>query len=170
MKSFLLAGLIALLFSGCGWHLRGSGESQLSIDSLYLSSSDSYSAFNQQFRRALAAQGITLSDSPGDAEYTLSLGQEKRDRRTISVANDALASEYELTYGIRYRLEKDGEVLLPSTVAEVSRTYEFDRNAIVAKSEEQELIYREMQADVIQQILRRLRFATESKAVGDTQP
>ena len=60
MKSFLLAGLIALLFSGCGWHLRGSGESQLSIDSLYLSSSDSYSAFNQQFRRALAAQGIEI--------------------------------------------------------------------------------------------------------------
>lgn len=160
-KLIIISCLLALL-SACGWHLRGSNAMDLEIESVFLDSDNPYGDLSSEFTRSLAANRTTVTDSAEDAIYRIYLSDEKRSRRAVSVANDALVNEYEITLAVDYLIEKEGVLVVPTTRVEVARTYQYDRNAIVAKSEEEELIAREMQSALIQQILRRLRFVARA--------
>jgi len=76
-----------------------------------------------------------------------------------SLSIDALANEYELTMKAVYNIRSaTGENILPKALATVTRTFEHDPNDALSKSEEERLLKREMQADLIRQIIRQLRF------------
>ena len=179
MRNALIASCLSLLLSACGWHLRGSSVNDIDIDSVYVDADNVYGDIVSEMNRALTSSRITPAASPGAADYSIYLSDEDEDRRSASVGNDALVTEYELTLSTNYRIERGGRILVPTTRAEVSRTYEFDRNAMVAKAEEEQLILDEMKSALVQQILRRLRFlvrsvdsdtADQPAADGDAEP
>ena len=179
MRNALIVTCLSLLICACGWHLRGASSKDIDVDSVYVGADDAFGTLAEELNRALTASNIKAAESPQAASYSIYLSNEDKDRRAASVGNDALVTEYELTQSVDYRIERAGEILVPTTRAEVSRTYEFDRNAMVAKGEEEVLIQREMQSTLIQQILRRLRFlvrATEQPSTdepassGDAKP
>lgn len=154
---------LILLQSACGWHLRGTQQTDLNIDSVYLIADNSFSSTFIEMKRALEINQIKTPELASNADYSIALNNERQSRRAVSVGNDALVTEYELTLSLDYRIaNKNGDILVPTSTAEVVRSYEFDRNAMVAKSEEEELILSEMQSTLIQQILRQLRFVSQA--------
>ncbi|HRO58590.1 MAG TPA: LPS assembly lipoprotein LptE, partial [Burkholderiaceae bacterium] len=67
------------------------------------------------------------------------------------------AREYQLRLRFVFRVVgAKGEVLLPPTELVLSRDITSSDVEIVAKQQEEELLYREMEADLVQQLLRRL--------------
>jgi LPS-assembly lipoprotein len=65
--------------------------------------------------------------------------------------------EYLLTYTFNFRvMDSKGAELLPATEITLKRSMEFNEQEVLAKEAEANLLYRDMQSDLVQQILRRL--------------
>jgi LPS-assembly lipoprotein len=165
MKKLIALLLSTTLLTACGWHLRGSIALPEDLDSIYLSAEDTHGTLITDMRRALESNNIALVDSASNASYSIKLLNERSERRAASLGGDALVSEYELTMEVDYSIERGEEVLLQQDTARAIRTYDYDRNQVLGKNEEESIIRSELRNELIQQIVRRLRFlATNPQA------
>lgn len=158
--------LTATLLSACGWHLRGSMSMPMDLESVYVTAEDSHGALITDLKRTLVSNHVATTDNSAEAQYSIALGNEERERRTVSVGNDALAAEYELNMSVDYQITNQAGEVIASNNATTYRSYTFDRDAVVAKAEEERLIEQEMRNNLVQQILRRLRFVTQEQSTS----
>ena len=65
--------------------------------------------------------------------------------------------EYQLRLRFKFRLRTpNGNELIPSTEILQARDISFNETAALSKEAEEQLLYRDMQSDIVQQTLRRL--------------
>lgn len=149
-----LALIPALPLAGCGFQLRGSHA--IPYRSIYVDApKDSPTA--RQLSSALRSQGITVAESAKDADARLKLFEEKQNRSILSLSGGGRVREYRLNYSLRYSLTgKDGHEIYPATTIQSSRDFTYDDNQYLAKTAEENFLYRDLQGDAVQQILRRL--------------
>ena len=155
-----LLGLALLALGACGFQLRG-WDQHLGLESVYLDARPQVSA-TAPLRRALRQAGAQLAPSAADAQLRVELLDERRDRRTVSVAGGAVAAEYELTLAVRYAIRADAAQPGDPRWAEASRVYAIDRDSVAGSAEEQALIEVELMEEIVQEILRALNAAAGS--------
>lgn len=154
--------LIAVL-GGCGFQLR-SWDVASSLESAYLTSNPR-NAFEAPLRRAMRQAGIADAPSASEAAVVVNLLDDRRDRRSVSVSSQARAAEYEVSVAVRYSVtDGQGNELVPEQWLERQRVFRVDRDNIVGSSEEQALLEREMETDLVQQIVRSLSAAAPAAA------
>ena len=144
----------ALAAAGCGFQLRG--QAQLPYDTLYIPGG---SPLAVELKRNVAAASKTrLVDSAGDAQAVLGFTQELRDKVILSFNTAGHVSEYQLRYRVGFRVtdRKGGQVYLPTSEILLTRDVSYSDAQVLAKEAEEALLYRDMQSDMVQQILRRL--------------
>ncbi len=153
---------LALLMSGCGFHLRGAVEYPPAMKQTYIDG-NANSAVVRDLRLNLEASGAHVVESPQAAGATLHMLSERFDRRVLSVSSQAQVSEYELIYYVQFSVTRaDGVQLLAPQEIKVVREYRYDPNQVLGSSSEETLLQQEMQRDVSQLILRRLAHARAS--------
>ena len=160
----LLLAAAALLPAGCGFKLRGS--TQLPFDTLYASFPPN-SPTGAEFRRLLRVQGATrLVDKPVDAQARLDILEERREKEIVGFSSSGRPREYQLRLILRYRLldARGGTELGPMGEIILRREITTTDTQVVAKEQEEALLYREMQGDMVQQLLRRLAAARPPRA------
>jgi LPS-assembly lipoprotein len=87
----------------------------------------------------------------------LDILQELRQKTVVGVNASGLVREFQLRLQLRFRLRTPGgEELLAPTQLEQTRDISFNESVVLAKESEEALLYRDMQADILQQVLRRL--------------
>jgi LPS-assembly lipoprotein len=59
-------------------------------------------------------------------------------------------------------LDRAGKALIPPTSLTARREYTFDDSQVLGKEQEEALLYRDMQNDLVQQLMRRLAAARRS--------
>ena len=70
--------------------------------------------------------------------------------------------ELELRLRVKFRLRgKDGKELIPETELLQKRNVSYNSSVVLAKEAEEALLYRDMQTDVVQQLMRRLAAVKE---------
>ena len=150
---FLLAALlITVISSACGYHLR-SWDLEGNVESARITS-NLRNPLAEPLGRALRGAGVEVVES-GEADVVVELLADRKNRRSISVTDQARAAEYETTLSVQYAVrDKDGNTLAAPSWVRASRTYEVDRNNLVGSSEEQSLLEREMVTDLVQQLIR----------------
>jgi LPS-assembly lipoprotein len=99
--------------------------------------------------------------APGAAgeppEVILDILQETREKLVVGVNASGQVREYELRMRINFRLRSSkGDDLIAPSVIEQHRSISFNESAVLAKEAEEVLLYRDMQNDIVQQLLRRL--------------
>jgi LPS-assembly lipoprotein len=154
----LIALLCAMLIAGCGFQLRGAAT--LPFDTLYVQAPVG-SQFAQQFKRVVAAGSSTkIIDDPKVAEATLILVAEAREKIILSLSGTGRVSEYQLRYRMTYRmLNKATLEVIPSTEIALKRDFSFNDQDTLSKESEEALLFRDMQNDAVQQLVRRLQVA-----------
>jgi len=162
-RGFLL-GLIAagagLGLAGCGFELRKAPV--FAFKTLALSGN---TAFINRLRRYLRASGaVTLvpPEEASTADAVLEVLSEDRDRLVISTNSAGLLRELQLRLRVRFRLRTPGgkELLAVSEVSQ-TRDLSFNETNALAKEGEADLLFRDMQADIAQQLMRRLAAVKE---------
>lgn len=157
---------VTLLLGGCGFHLR-SYDVGTDLSSAYVVA-NARNPLEQPLRDALRQAGVTEADSAGDAEVVLELLDARRQRRNVSFSGQAEVAEYELDLGVRYRItDAEGTELVPEQWLERQRVYRVDADNIVGTSEEQALIEREMERDLVQSILRTLNTVVQQRGAAE---
>ena len=149
-----LAATVALL-SGCGFHLRG--PQALDFATVHINVPEQ-SEFGAQLRRLIATTGTTrVEEDAARAEARLQILANDRGREILSLTGAGKVREYQLTQTLRFQLlDKAGKPLIPPTSLSARREYTFDDSQVLGKEQEEALLYRDMQNDLVQQLMRRL--------------
>jgi len=151
----LVVGALALALSACGFQLRGSA--QMPFSSMYVQVADSLQV-GHELKRALRVNNTKLVDSPAAAQTTLVILSEIREKQILSLGGQGRVREYQLRYRLGYQLT-DGKSLVITSPTEImiKRDISFNDNEALAKESEEALLYKDMQTDAVQQLLRRLQ-------------
>lgn len=153
----LVAGL-ALLVAGCGFELRG--EPSVGLKTLYVTS-DVPSQVMLDIKRILATGPTKLVNSEREAEAHLKILGESRERSVYTITGTGRVYEFKLQLTVRYTMSAPGRedpVIAPSEVSAV-RLVTYSEAAPTAKEAEEQLLYKDMQADLAGRILRQVAIA-----------
>jgi LPS-assembly lipoprotein len=164
----LLLWLCTLAVAGCGFHLRGALVDASHLPAVYIDTtrgSNLAVEVSQTFHRA----GVSLTDERDRAEWLLLLSDEEQDRRVLSVDSSGKVQEYELHYGVYYQVQdSNGQPLLDRQELSLLRDYSFSGTDVLAKDDEETLLYRGMRQQAAQIILRRLLSLKPGPTVTNT--
>lgn len=148
---------LALALGGCGFQLRGSA--QLPFTTLHVEGAGN-SPFGNELRRSLRANNARLVPEAAKADATLQILTELREKHILSLGGGGRVREYQLRYRIVYRvLDGKRSELLPMNEIALKRDITFNDNEALAKEAEEALLYRDMELDAVQQLVRRLAAA-----------
>jgi LPS-assembly lipoprotein len=152
----IIVAVAVLLLAGCGFHLRG--EAKLPFDALYIQAG-SGSQFANQLRRAITNGTETkVVDDAKSAQATLQILNEYRERQILSLSASGRVQELTLVYRVGFRLS-DGAAkeYIPSNEVVLRRELTYSDADVIAKEQEEVLLYRDMEKDAVQQVVRRLQ-------------
>jgi len=155
-----LAGTVMSL-SACGFHLRGSGGNYtLPFASMYVGLPES-SPLAIDLKRNIRVNGnTTVSNDPLSADATIEVitdPEKTRSKSILSLNSAGRVSEYLLAYNIVFRVkDKAGRELLGPTQITLTRPITFSETQLLAKEQEEAQLYRDMQKDLVQQMMRRM--------------
>jgi LPS-assembly lipoprotein len=149
----------ALLLGACGFQLRG--EPSVGLKTLHVSAAGGASGVATEVRKALAKSPTTIMPSPTGAEAHLKILGEVRDKTIFTITGTGRVYEFQLRLAVRYELVVPGreEPVIPATEIEARRRVTYSETAPVAKEQEEQLLYQDMQVDLSGQILRRIAVA-----------
>jgi LPS-assembly lipoprotein len=157
-RHLLAAGAAAALLAGCGFQLRQAPD--FAFDSIAVQAPLT-SALANELRRSLAADGrltvVPPSADPKQARVILEMPNELREKVVVGLNATGQVREFQLRTRIRFKLRTaEGKELIPDTELLQQRDISFNEAAVLAKEAEEQLLYRDMQADLVQQLMRRL--------------
>jgi LPS-assembly lipoprotein len=152
---------LALMLSACGFHLRGEGgHYTLPFPTMYVGLPESSPLAIDLKRNIRANGGTTVVNNAKDAAgviEVLSDPEKTRSKSILSLNSNGRVRQYLLSYNIVFRvLDNQGNVLLDHTQLNLTRPIDFNETQLLAKEQEEALLYRDMQTDLVQQIMRRL--------------
>lgn len=152
-----LAGAAALL-GGCGFKLRESPS--FDFRTLY-ANFPAHSRLGAELQRNLAsAGGVTvISDAKrlNEAQVILDVLTDQREKVVTASTAAGQVREFQLRVRFRFKARgRDGRELIPETELLQQRDFSYSESAALAKEAEEALLYRDMQTDVVNQVLRRL--------------
>lgn len=152
----LLSLLAALMMSGCGFQLEGSGSLPASVATTYLDTDKPYTEFYDSLRDALRARGTEVVDSRQEAGAVLRILEDTTGQRVLSVSARNTPREYEIFYAITFSLEAEGSNLIETESLVVTRSYTYDETQVLAKSAEEQVLRESLAQDLARQVLRLL--------------
>lgn len=156
MKKIIALAFFAVCLSACGWHIRGSLDMPKQLSNLYVSASDSKGPLITDLRQLLKTNRVSLVEKAADANYSLNILDETKDRRTAGVGGDELSSAYEITLKANYEIHlKNSNQTVKANAISV-RNFNYNTASINSATQEELLLDQEMRRDLAQQILRRL--------------
>ena len=158
----LLAAGMSLGLVSCGFALRTTP--QFAFKSLFSPLAES-SLLGTALKRSLASGGNVrvISDvrQIDQADVILDVLKEQREKTVVAVNASGQVREFQLRIRFSFKLRNtQGKELIPTTEIVQQRDISFNESAVLAKESEEGLLYREMQNDIVQQIMRRLAAVT----------
>jgi LPS-assembly lipoprotein len=164
-RVLLRAGALALVAGlwGCGFHLRG--DVTYAFSSLYVTGPPQ-SPIVVELKRTLDNAGSTkLVETPKDAQVTLEVINVVDDKGVLSLSGGGRVREYSLTKRVTFNLhDAAGADWMPAGEITVRRSYTFSESEVLAREAQEQRLLKEMQTEVVQQLMRRLQTAKKPVA------
>ncbi len=150
--------LLAVALSACGFQLRGTnGQYHMPFQSIFLGFTDTSPLGTELKRNLRGGDAVVVVTDASKAEARFDVLSETRGKSILSLNSQGRVREYLLTYTLVFRVRDAKDVeLLGATEISLKRSIAFNENQTLAKESEEALLYRDMQTDLVQQILRRL--------------
>ena len=152
-RSLLVAAAGGVL-AGCGFQLRQ--PPRLAFATIALVGFAPRSPLADEFRRQLTQQ-VRVLDTPDKAQVVLHALIDVRERSVVASTSAAQVREMQLRLKFHFRAHTPaGRELIPKVELLLARDLSYSESAALAKEAEDADLFREMQADVVGQVLRRL--------------
>ena len=150
--------LLGLVTAACGFQLRG--QSKLPFETLYVAIPQISELGTELKRNIIAGPHTKLVNDPAQAQAILDLTSEERGKSILSFDTSGRVREFQLRYRISFRVrDARGRDYLPQSEIRLTRDISFNDAQVLSKESEELLLFRDMQSDMVQQILRRLAAA-----------
>jgi LPS-assembly lipoprotein len=151
----LLALVATALAAGCGFQLRQAPN--FAFKSIYIASA-APSALDKELKRNIASNSaVAVVETPIGAQVVLDLLNEQREKTVVGLNASGQVREFELRIRLRFRLRTpDGKELIPDSEIVQQQDISYSESVALAKESEEQMLYRSMQTDIVQQLMRRL--------------
>jgi LPS-assembly lipoprotein len=150
----LLLSMPAAL-AACGFELRQAP--QLPFRNIALVGFEPQSPVGQSLRQQLVAGGVQVMDVPAKAEAVFEALIDKREKTVVASTSAGQVREVQLRARLRFRVATPtGKLLLAADELLLTRDMSYSETAALAKAQEETLLYRAMEDDIVAQVLRRL--------------
>lgn len=155
-RRLLQAALVALLPAGCGFQLRR--PPTLNFATVQLLGFPARSPFTEDLRRSIEASGSTrVVEPPVQAQVLLEALEDRRDKSVAAQASAGQVREFTLRTRLRFRLRTpQGRILIPATELLLTRDLSYSESNALAKEQEEAMLYRSVQTDIVEQVMRLL--------------
>ena len=164
--------LAAGLLGGCGFRLRQAPSFAFTT---LMATLPATSPLRRELRTALVSSGITVVDAssppppqpvgavpaqpvpPPQADAVLDILADQREKSVVGSTAAGQVREFQLRLRFRFKLSTPkGKELIPESEILLQRDISYSESIALSKQEEEAELYRDMQTDVVQQVLRRL--------------
>jgi LPS-assembly lipoprotein len=153
-RAFL--GFAAVAASGCGFELRRAPE--LRFRTVQLVGFKPHSPLADELRLNInASQGTQVVDNAAEAQVLLEALTDARDKGVVASTATGQVREIQVRARLNFRLRTPaGKLLIAPTEIALSRDMSYSESLALAKEQEEALLYRAMQTDIVAQVMRRL--------------
>lgn len=151
----VLAATSAL--AGCGFALRQAPD--FAFDTIFVNAPPSSSLATELKRTLELGDTVQVVGAPriDSAEVIFDLLADQREKVVVGLNASGQVREFQLRTRIRFRLRTpQGKELIGETELVQHRDISFNESVVLAKEAEENLLYRDMQTDLVQQLMRRL--------------
>jgi LPS-assembly lipoprotein len=155
-RTLLLAGACALMLSACGFELRRAPA--LQFTTIQLRGFGRRSEMEDELRRNINASTTShVVESAGDAQVVLETQVDAREKVVVASTASGQVREVTLRNRFTFRVRTpSGTELIPSTEILLTRDMSYNETYALAKEQEETVLYRAMQSDIVAQVMRRL--------------
>ena len=154
----LLTLLLCTLLSGCGFQLRGNYA--LPFETLHIALPESSPLYQMLKRNIESSSKTRLVDTPQEAEATLTVIKDQTANSILSLSGTGRVREYQLVRQFVFRVHTiEGRDFIPQSDILLRRDLPYSDADIISKGTESTLLQRDMQSDLVQQLMRRLAAA-----------
>lgn len=141
--------------AGCGFELRR--PARVSFRSIALTGFARRSPMADELKRTFELQAVRVLEAPDKAELVLQALDDLREKSVVASTAAAQVRELQLRLKFNFRVRTPGgRELIPRAELLVSRDLSYSETQALAKEHEENELFREMQSDVVAQVLRRL--------------
>jgi LPS-assembly lipoprotein len=151
---FLIALCLLGLVDGCGFQLRG--QTALPFEHAYVDA-PATSVLGGKLGNYLAGKG-KLAEMREQAQVIVKLTGETRSKSILSLSGAGKVREYRIVHKVIFAATTPAgqEVLKPSEL-QLSREFSYSDAQALAKEAEEAMLQREMEEELLHQVVRRLR-------------
>jgi LPS-assembly lipoprotein len=150
----VLALVSATALTACGFELRR--PARVSFGSIALQGFAPRSPLADALRRVLVQQ-VRVLDAPEKTDVVLNALLDQRERSVVAQTSAAQVRDLQLRLKFNFRAHTpSGRELIPRTDLLLTRDLSYSETQALAKEFEEAELFRDMQADVVAQVMRRL--------------
>ena len=154
-RRLFLAGSTLPGLAGCGFQLRQAPK--FAFSTIFIGTVP-LSPVGNELRRSMASAGtVELTATAAQAQVVLDVLLDQREKVVVGLKASGQVREFQLRSRFKFRLRTpQGKELITETQLQQHRDISFNESVVLAKEAEENLLYRDMQADIVQQLMRRL--------------
>jgi LPS-assembly lipoprotein len=155
LRSLLLA-CTATGLAACGFHLRGALD--FAFDTVAVTP-ETGGAVAPELIRVLGDRIRPVAPKPDQEppQVIVDILSEAREKSVVGTNSSGQVREFQLRLRVKFRMRTpQGRTLIEETEVAQQRDISFSEAAVLSKEAEETLLFRDMQSDIVQQLLRRM--------------
>jgi LPS-assembly lipoprotein len=155
-RTTIAAVLAVVALAGCGFQLRSSQTFAFQTLAVTPERNGQVAAdLIRYFGKSIVPLVPVRGSEP--AQVIVDVLQEAREKNVVGVNASGQVREFQLRLRLQFRMRlPDGRELIGPTEIVQQRDISFNESVVLAKEAEEVLLFRDMQNDILQQLLRRL--------------
>jgi LPS-assembly lipoprotein len=150
----LIALLMLLIISSCGFHMRGMTE--ISYKTISLEGKEL--SFIKDLKKVLNRNKVAIVSSTENPELRIELLSEESEKRILSLSGQGLVREFEIFYRVRYRVKTiDSEIWSQENIIETRKDFTYSDSNLIGKEEEERQLNEAMRNEAITNLFNQIQ-------------
>ena len=152
----LLVAAVTAGLAGCGFHLRGAMD--FAFDTVAVTP-ETGGAVAPELIRTLGdrIRPVVPKQDQEPPQVIVDILSEGREKSVVGTNSSGQVREFQLRLRVKFRMRTpQGRTLIEETEIAQQRDISFSEVAVLSKEAEEGLLFRDMQSDIVQQLLRRM--------------
>ena len=150
----IIALLMLLMITSCGFHMRGMTE--ISFKTISLEGKEL--SFTKNLKKVLNSNKVAIVLPSENPELRVELIGEESEKRILSLSGQGLVREYEIFYRVRYRIKTlDSDIWSQENILETRRDFTFSDSNLIGKEEEERQLNESMRNEAISSLFNQIQ-------------
>ena len=150
----LIAILLLIVITSCGFHLRGMTE--ISYKTISLEGKEL--SLTKNLKKILNTNKVAIVSSTENPELRVEFLSEESEKRILSLSGQGLVREFEIFYRVRYRIKaSDSEIWGQENIIETRKDFTYSDLNLIGKEEEERQLNEAMRIEAITSLFNQIQ-------------